>query len=62
MTMSPQQFRQVLRRLRLNQVQAAKRLGVNPRTLRRWVAGDSRIPESVGLLLQLWLRERRRRR
>ena len=61
MTMSPQQFRQVLRRLRLNQVQAATRLGVNPRTLRRWVAGDSRIPESVGLLVELWLRDRRRR-
>ena len=62
MTMSPQQFRQVLRQLGLSQVQAAKRLGVNPRTLRRWVAGDSRIPESVGLVLQLWLRARRRRR
>ena len=62
MTMSPQQFRHVLRRLGLNQVQAAKRLGVNARTVRRWVAGDSRIPDSVSLLLQLWLRERRRRR
>jgi DNA-binding transcriptional regulator YiaG len=62
MSMSPQQFRNVLRRLGVNQVQAAKRLGVNPRTVRRWVAGDSRIPESVSLLLQLWLREQRRRR
>jgi len=62
MTMTPQQFRHVLRQLGLNQVQAAKRLGINPRTLRRWVAGDSRIPESVSLLLELLLRERRRRR
>ena len=62
MTMSSQQFRHALRQLGLNQVQAARRLGVNPRTLRRWVAGDSRIPESVALLAQLWLRERRRRR
>ena len=62
MTVSPQQFRHALRQLGLNQVQAAKRLGVNARTVRRWVAGDSRIPESVSLLLRLWLRERRRRR
>ena len=62
MTMSPQQFRHVLRQLGLNQVKAAKRLAVNPRTVRRWVASDSRIPDSVSLLLQLWLRERRRRR
>ena len=62
MTMSPQRFRGALRQLGVSQVQAAKRLGVNPRTLRRWVAGDSRIPESVGLLVELWLRDRRRRR
>ncbi len=62
MPMSPQQFRHALRHLGLNQVQAATRLGVNPRTVRRWVAGDSRIPESVTLLLRLWLRERQRRR
>jgi DNA-binding transcriptional regulator YiaG len=62
MTMSSQQFRHVLRQLGLSQVQAAKRLRVNPRTVRRWVAGDSRIPEFVSLLLQLWQRERRRRR
>jgi transcriptional regulator with XRE-family HTH domain len=60
--MSPQQFRHALRQLGWNQVQAAKRLGVNPRTVRRWVAGDSRIPESVRIVLQLWQRARRRRR
>jgi len=54
--MSPQQFRDALRRLRLSQVQAARRLSVNERTVRRWVAGDSRIPESVALLLHTWLR------
>ena len=56
MPMSPQQFRRVLRRLRLSQMEAARRLGVNERTVRRWVAGDSRIPESVALLLHTWLR------
>ncbi len=62
MSMSPQQFRHALRKLGLNQVQASKRLRVNERTVRRWVAGDSKIPESVILLLQIWLRERPRRR
>jgi DNA-binding transcriptional regulator YiaG len=62
MPMSPQQFRDALRRLRLSQVQAAKRLSVNERTVRRWVAGDSRIPESVALLMHTWLRTRPRRR
>jgi len=62
MPMSPQQFRNALRRLRLSQVQAARRLSVNERTVRRWVAGDSRIPESVALLLHTWLRTRPRRR
>jgi len=62
MTLSPQQFRHALRQLGLTQVQAAKRLRVNQRTVRRWVAGDSRVPESVTLLLEVWLRERRRRR
>ncbi len=60
MPMSPQQFRRALRRLRLSQMEAARRLVVNERTVRRWVAGDSRIPESVGLVLELWLRRRRR--
>jgi DNA-binding transcriptional regulator YiaG len=60
--MSPQQFRRVLRRLRLSQIEAARRLVVNERTVRRWVAGDSRIPESVALLLHTWLRTRLRGR
>ena len=62
MLMSPQQFRDALRHLRLSQVQAARRLSVNERTVRRWVAGDSRIPESVALLLHTWLRTRPRGR
>ncbi len=62
MPISPQEFRRVLRRLRLSQVQAARRLGVNERTVRRWVAGASRIPESVTLILQVWLHAPRGRR
>ena len=62
MTMSPQQFRHALRQLSWNQVQAAKRLRVNARTVRRWVAGDSKIPEAVTLLMEIWLRARPRGR
>ena len=62
MPMSPRQFRRALRQLRLSQVQAAQRLRVNARTVRRWVAGDSRVPESVTLLLEIWLRARPRGR
>ena len=62
MAMSPKLFLHTLRQLGLSQVQAAKRLRVNARTVRRWVAGDSRIPESVTLLLEIWLRTRPRRR
>lgn len=60
MPTSPQEFRRVLRRLHLSQVEAARQLRVNERTVRRWVAGDSRIPESVSLVLRLWLRAPRR--
>ena len=59
MPLTPQQLRRALRRLGLNQVQAAKRLNVTDRTVRRWVAGKSRVPESVAMLLEIWLRERR---
>jgi DNA-binding transcriptional regulator YiaG len=51
--MTPKQFRHAINRLDLSQVKAAKFLGVDPRTVRKWVAGDSRIPHSVELLLTL---------
>jgi len=58
MPLTPQQFRTALKRLGLNQVAAAKQLGVDPRTVRRWLAGDRKIPEPVVILLRTWLRER----
>ncbi len=58
MPLTPQQFRATLKRLGLNQVAAAKQLGVDPRTVRRWLAGDRKIPEPVVILLRTWLRER----
>ena len=38
----------------------ARKLRVNPTTVRRWVAGSSPIPEAVALLLKEWLDRDRR--
>jgi hypothetical protein len=40
------------------QTQMAEALGVNPRTLRRWLAGELPIPDLRGELLEL-IRKRR---
>ena len=53
--MTPQQLRQALKRLGLKQTHAAERLGVDPRTVRRWVAGDRRIPAPVAILVRTWV-------
>ncbi len=57
--MTPKQFRQALAYLRLTQVEAARHLGVDPRTVRKWVGAERRIPEPVAILLRLWLKARR---
>ena len=59
MPMTAQQLRQALKRLRLSQVAAARHLGVDPRTVRKWVGAERRIPEPVAILVRLWLRARR---
>lgn len=58
--MTSKQLRAALKRLRLSQVAAATRLGVAPRTMRYWVAGERRIPEPVSILLRTWIREKQR--
>lgn len=57
--MTAKQLRRRLEALSLNQVEASRRLGVDPRTVRRWVLGESSVPNPVALLLEVWLRERR---
>ena len=52
--MTAQEFRRQLRRVGISQLEAARRLRVNPRTVQRWVAGDSPIPEAVAQLVVLW--------
>jgi len=55
MPMTPKHFRAALKRLGMNQTNAAKRLGVTPRAVRFWVAGDRSIPEPVVILLRTWM-------
>ncbi len=56
-----QQLRAAIKRLGISQVEASRRLGVDPSTVRRWLSGARRIPEPVAILLRTWLTERRRR-
>ena len=59
MPLTARQLRLRLKRLRLSQRALARRLHVHTRTVQRWAAGDSPIPESVVLLLEAWGRERK---
>jgi DNA-binding transcriptional regulator YiaG len=51
--MTPAQLRDTLAALGLGQSQAARLLGVDARTMRRWIAGDRDIPEPAIRLLGL---------
>lgn len=55
MPMTPKQLRQVLIKLGLTQISGARALGVAPRTMRQWIAGDRRIAEPVARLLSIWV-------
>jgi len=43
-------------------MELARRLKVDGRTVRHWIAGDYPIPEAVSLLLACWQREKRERK
>lgn len=51
--MTPDQFRTELERLGLTQVGAARVMGYDPRTVRRWASGSLEVPRVVELLLPL---------
>ena len=59
MPMTAKQFRDAITRLKLTQVAAARQLGVDPRTVRKWVGRERRIPEPVAILVRMWLKARR---
>jgi hypothetical protein len=56
--MTARQFTQALEKLDLSQLGAARMLGYDGRTVRRWVAGDGAIPPAVAKLLRLALARR----
>jgi len=51
--MSPDQIRIAIDRLSLSQRGAARLLGVDERTVRKWVAGDAKIPQSAAMVLNI---------
>lgn len=53
MRVTPTQFRAALDKLELSQVKAAKLVGVDERTSRRWALGQTTVPEAVAILLRL---------
>lgn len=53
--MTAKQFQAALDRLGLSQVGAARLLGADPRTARRWALDERSVPESVAIILRLML-------
>ena len=58
MTTTPADLRALLRRGKLTGSAAASIAGVNPRTIRRWISGDSDIPYSAWRLIQTHVEQR----
>jgi DNA-binding transcriptional regulator YiaG len=56
--MSAADLRAALARLGLSQSEAARRFGVNARTVRRWIVGDRPIPGPVIELIRTWMAQR----
>jgi DNA-binding transcriptional regulator YiaG len=54
--MTPRQLQHAIDQLGLSQRGAARFLGVDERTMRKWIADDARIPEAVAKLLRLMIR------
>jgi len=53
--MTAKQFQAAIDRLGLSQVGAARLLGADPRTARRWALGERSVPEPVAIILRLML-------
>jgi transcriptional regulator with XRE-family HTH domain len=65
-TMSVNELRDVIGRLGLSFTETARLVGVDPRTMRRWLAGEKSVTPSVVILFRLidavpgvaaWLKE-----
>jgi hypothetical protein len=53
--MTHRQLRAALDQLELSQLKAAKLLRVDARTMRRWISGDTLVPEPVAIIFELLL-------
>lgn len=53
--MTANQFRTAIEKLGLSQVGAARLVGADPRTCRRWALDERPVPECVAILLRLLL-------
>ena len=60
-SVTPEQFREAIAGLGLNQTEAAKALEVDARTVRRWAAGEREIPGPVRVALRCMAQLRPRR-
>jgi DNA-binding transcriptional regulator YiaG len=49
--MSPEAIRAILAKMNISQAEAARQVGVNDRTMRRWVLGECPISVSASKLL-----------
>jgi hypothetical protein len=56
--MNGDEYAKAIERLDLTQVEAARFLGVDDTTSRRWVADRSPVPRAVTMLLRLMIRYR----
>jgi DNA-binding transcriptional regulator YiaG len=56
--MTPDEIRSTLARLELTTNRAAQLVGVDDRTMRKWLAGERGMPEPVIRLLRLVLEDR----
>lgn len=52
--MSPDELKRRLAELGLSQSEAARRMGVNLRSLQRWIAGETDVPAMAVALLDCW--------
>jgi ribosome-binding protein aMBF1 (putative translation factor) len=57
--MTPKQYRKALDELGWSQVEAARELGFDPRTSRRYALGERKVPKTVELLLKIKLDQER---
>jgi transcriptional regulator with XRE-family HTH domain len=57
MMMTARKYRNALSKLGWSQLEAARQLGVNPRTSRRYALGERKVPKTVELLLRIKLKQ-----